>query len=70
MSTPFSFQFLIVPVNHLKRQAQITESLDALVSNTSGAIHPGSIPGLGTEAGRVSQLSPLIFFVSRNSFVS
>ena len=29
--------------------AQMAESVDALVSNTSGAIHPGSIPGLGTE---------------------
>ena len=31
------------------RFAQMAESVDALVSNTSGAIHPGSIPGLGTE---------------------
>ena len=29
--------------------AQMAESVDALVSNTSGAIHPGSIPGLGTS---------------------
>ena len=29
--------------------AQMAESVDALVSNTSGAIHPGSIPGLGTR---------------------
>ena len=28
----------------------MAESVDALVSNTSGAIHPGSIPGLGTES--------------------
>ena len=26
----------------------MAESVDALVSNTSGAIHPGSSPGLGT----------------------
>ena len=26
----------------------MAESVDALVSNTSGATHPGSIPGLGT----------------------
>ena len=26
----------------------MAESVDALVSNTSGVIHPGSIPGLGT----------------------
>ena len=31
------------------RHAQMAESVDALVSNTSGAIHPGSIPGLGTK---------------------
>ena len=29
----------------------MAESVDALVSNTSGAIHPGSIPGLGTQNG-------------------
>ena len=29
----------------------MAESVDALVSNTSGAIHPGSIPGLGTTSG-------------------
>jgi hypothetical protein len=29
--------------------AQMAESVDALVSNTSGAIHPGSSPGLGTK---------------------
>ena len=27
----------------------MAESVDALVSNTSGATHPGSIPGLGTR---------------------
>ena len=27
----------------------MAESVDALVSNTSGALHPGSIPGLGTK---------------------
>ena len=30
--------------------AQMAESVDALVSNTSGATHPGSIPGLGTRS--------------------
>ena len=29
--------------------AQMAESVDALVSNTSGAIRPGSTPGLGTR---------------------
>ena len=27
----------------------MAESVDALVSNTSGATHPGSTPGLGTK---------------------
>ena len=31
--------------------AQMAESVDALVSNTSEATHPGSIPGLGTKKG-------------------
>ena len=31
-----------------RKNAQMAESVDALVSNTSGAIHPGSSPGLGT----------------------
>ena len=44
------------------QKAQMAESVDALVSNTSGATHPGSIPGLGTEAERVEK--PLRFFVS------
>ena len=30
----------------------MAESVDALVSNTSGAIHPGSTPGLGTTKQR------------------
>ena len=29
--------------------AQVAESVDALVSNTSAARHAGSIPALGTE---------------------
>ena len=32
-----------------RKSAQMAESVDALVSNTSGATHPGSIPGLGTK---------------------
>ena len=32
-----------------KANAQMAESVDALVSNTSGATHPGSSPGLGTK---------------------
>ena len=39
----------------------MAESVDALVSNTSGATHPGSTPGLGTEVGKVEKLSPISF---------
>ena len=31
--------------------------------------HPGSTPGLGTEAEKVEILSPLFFFTPRNSLV-
>ena len=48
-----------------KRDAQMAESVDALVSNTSGAIHPGSIPGLGTKKRRKQILSSL-FFIQRS----
>ncbi len=37
-------------------QAQMAESVDALVSNTSGATHPGSSPGLGTRLEKQSVL--------------
>ena len=40
------FAHLFVP---LHTKAQMAESVDALVSNTSGATHPGSSPGLGTR---------------------
>ena len=44
--------------------AQMAESVDALVSNTSGAIHPGSIPGLGTkEAVDTFEYQPLSCFL-------
>ena len=56
--------------SHLRKtNAQMAESVDALVSNTSGATHPGSIPGLGTEAEKVEKLSPLFLFNPRNSLV-
>ena len=42
--------------------AQMAESVDALVSNTSGATHPGSIPGLGTTE-KVEKLSPFSFYI-------
>ena len=44
----------------------MAESVDALVSNTSGATHPGSIPGLGTETEKVEKLSPFSFLPTRN----
>ena len=47
----------------------MAESVDALVSNTSGATHPGSIPGLGTETEKVEKLSPFSFSPQRNSLV-
>ena len=37
-----------VPLHSQNANAQMAESVDALVSNTSGATHPGSSPGLGT----------------------
>ncbi|MBQ2225593.1 MAG: hypothetical protein II422_06545, partial [Prevotella sp.] len=51
---------------------QMAESVDALVSNTSGATHPGSIPGLGTKSLQKQQsaagfpLAALFLFI-RNS---
>ena len=44
----------------ISNDAQMAESVDALVSNTSGATHPGSTPGLGTKRGTKVPL----FFVS------
>ena len=47
----FSAIFLLIQILSLSLQpskAQMAESVDALVSNTSGATHPGSTPGLGT----------------------
>ena len=46
-----SVQKLLVPLQPQISKvvfAQMAESVDALVSNTSGATHPGSSPGLGT----------------------
>ena len=34
----------------------MAESVDALVSNTSGATRPGSTPGLGTQAQKSNPL--------------
>ncbi len=44
----------------------MAESVDALVSNTSGATHPGSIPGLGTEVEKIERFSPLSFLSPYN----
>ena len=55
-----SVQKLLVPLQPKISKvvfAQMAESVDALVSNTSGAIHPGSIPGLGTKMERSELLS-------------
>ena len=53
--------------NYEKAIAQMAESVDALVSNTSGATHPGSIPGLGTKTEKVEKLSPFSFFYQLNA---
>ena len=57
-------QKLLVPLQpQISREAfaQMAESVDALVSNTSGAIHPGSIPGLGTKSCKSKDLR--LFFI-------
>ena len=40
----------------------MAESVDALVSNTSGATHPGSIPGLGTKR-KSRDAFPLLLYI-------
>ena len=52
--------------NYEKAIAQMAESVDALVSNTSGATHPGSIPGLGTQIGE-HKFSYLFYFYILNN---
>ena len=52
-------QKLLVPLQpQISREAfaQMAESVDALVSNTSGAIHPGSNPGLGTKSCKSKEM--------------
>ena len=59
-----SVQKLLVPLQPQISKvvfAQMAESVDALVSNTSGAIHPGSIPGLGTKSCKSKDLR--LFFL-------
>ncbi len=61
-------QKLLVPLQpQISREAfaQMAESVDALVSNTSGAIHPGSIPGLGTKSCKSKDL--WLFFIPQIS---
>ena len=54
----------------------MAESVDALVSNTSGATHPGSIPGLGTKYQSKSLVNKefmrvfLFIFVCAQIFIS
>ena len=51
--------------SHLRKtDAQMAESVDALVSNTSGATHPGSIPGLGTTE-KVEDFLRFPFYIYR-----
>ena len=61
------FQIFVVPLhplwlrNLLRCHAQMAESVDALVSNTSGATRAGSTPALGTSKR---------FFTKKKSAVS
>ena len=61
------FQQIVVPSRRFQYQAQMAESVDALVSNTSGATRAGSTPALGTRkplqkfSTRVSSFPPLKF---------
>ncbi len=47
-------------------QAQMAESVDALVSNTSGEIRAGSIPALGTETEFPDFSGDSVSFLPRN----
>ena len=64
IDSPLQIQKKVLPLQRLsKRDAQMAESVDALVSNTSGATHPGSTPGLGTkETCRILQV--FLFFIA------
>ena len=44
------------------RKAQMAESVDALVSNTSGATRAGSTPALGTENGGFNRVLRFSFY--------
>ena len=58
----FSFRFFFLPLH--PNQAQMAESVDALVSNTSGATRAGSTPAPSTEKRLIT-----FFVISRFSFV-
>ena len=63
-------KFYCTFASHLRKtNAQMAESVDALVSNTSGATHPGSIPGLGTKVRKVT-LSHFFVFANIEFIVS
>ena len=47
-----------------RKQAQMAESVDALVSNTSGATRAGSTPALGTQALQRTLVSQVLARVS------
>ena len=48
----------------------MAESVDALVSNTSGATHPGSTPGLGTEGETITSFSIFLFYIFKAGRIS
>ncbi len=48
--------------------ARMAESVDAPVSNTGGAIHPGSIPGPGTEK-EILTLRVSFFVISQKNLL-
>ena len=48
----------------------MAESVDALVSNTSGATRPGSTPGLGTKLKKQSSVKFYRGFFSFNTIYS
>ncbi len=49
-----------------RANARMAESVDATVSNTVGATHPGSIPGPGTETGSRAICSPFLCLFPSN----
>ena len=63
-----SIQKKPVSLHRLKRHAQMAESVDALVSNTSGATRAGSTPALGTRLKKQSSVNQVFaedFYFSR-----